>query len=82
MKYLLCKKKDGCRLVDVDISLREAGKVIDIDDNKFVGSKSVRAAINAGWIEEITKKEFEKILRNNEKKLNLKEGIEVIDLDA
>jgi len=51
-KHFICKKEEGCRLTDLDLPLSKNQKF-----KREVGivekSKSIKAAINAGWIKEI-----------------------------
>ena len=58
-KYFICKKKEGCRLTDMILYLTKDQKFMR-DTSIIEKSRSIRAALNAGWIEEISKKEYEK----------------------
>ena len=59
MKYFICTQKGGCRLSDLNLQLNE-NQVFEREDAVVQGSRAIRAALNSGWIKELTKKEYAK----------------------
>lgn len=65
-KYFVCTNKDGCRLSDLNLSLSN-NQLFERDIQTVEMSRSTRAAINAGWIEEISKTKYEELLTGKKK---------------
>jgi len=57
-KYFVCKKEGGCRLTDLNLPLSK-GQKFKREKKTVESSRSMRAAISAGWIREVNKREFE-----------------------
>jgi len=67
-RYFKCIKQGGCRLTDLELNVLEDQlfkREISIAD----GSNSIRAALNSGWIEELTEEGFNEDAINRAAKL-------------
>ena len=57
-RFFKCIKQGGCRLSDLELSLVD-NQFFKRSAESIEGSNSVRAALNSGWIEELTEDQFQ-----------------------
>jgi len=55
-KVFVCEKAEGCRLADLNLNLSK-GQKFSREAQVIETSRSIQAALKAGWIKEIDKKE-------------------------
>jgi len=63
--YFICEKSEGCRLSDINITLSK-GQLFERTQTVVEVSRSIRAALGAGWVRELKKSEYEKLKPNIE----------------
>ena len=59
-RYFICKNTEGCRLSDVGLDLSR-DQLFSRDATVAETSRSIRAALRAGWIDELTKSKYEEL---------------------
>lgn len=67
-RYFICTKEGGCRLSDLDVSLIK-DQLFQRENDVTEKSRSIRAAINANWIKEISETKYKKYQDEQRKKL-------------